>query len=67
MSKGPVVRVAVISENGMSSNSWRIWIDGSDVYIRCRDNFIQFKASLQWDDSERGPELDSYFGTKMSK
>jgi hypothetical protein len=57
MSKSPVVRIAVVSESGMSSNSWRIWVKDSDVYIRCRDNFSQFKASLhasgenrlQWD------------------
>jgi hypothetical protein len=43
---GPV-RFAIGSPNGLTSNSWRIWVTKhGDVYIACRDNFTEAKVSL---------------------
>jgi hypothetical protein len=40
-------RFAVGDPNGMTSNSWRVWVErGSEVYIACRDNFTDTKVSL---------------------
>ena len=39
-------RVAVGTPHGASSNSWKVWKRGLDVYVACRDNFQQLKASL---------------------
>jgi hypothetical protein len=40
------VRIAVGTPHGPSSNSWRLWLHGADIYFACRDNFREFKASL---------------------
>ena len=41
------VRFAVLHENGLSSNSWIVQADKSgEVYVICRDNFREVKASL---------------------
>lgn len=42
---GPV-RFAVGSPEGVTSNSWRCWVEKSGVYIACRDNFQDAKVSL---------------------
>lgn len=39
-------RFAVGPSNGLTSNSWRVWNSGQDVYIACRDNAREIKASL---------------------
>jgi len=39
-------RVAVGTPSGPSTNSWRIWVHGDDVYVKCRDHFREFKVSL---------------------
>jgi len=46
----PTLRFAIGDQDGLSSNSWRIWVkpDG-DVYIRCRDNYKELKVSLHGD------------------
>lgn len=31
---------------GASTNSWKVWVRGDDVYVACRDNFREFKVSL---------------------
>jgi hypothetical protein len=43
---GEEVRFAVGTPRGMSSNSWKLWTRGNDVYFACRDNFQEFKLSL---------------------
>ena len=44
--QGPL-RFAVYRQNGLTSNSWRVWIERQgDVYIACRDNFQGMKISL---------------------
>ena len=43
--KSPI-RFAVGTPEGISSNSWRAWVQGMDIYVSCRDNFRQFKVSL---------------------
>lgn len=40
------IRFAVGTPDGMSSNSWRVWVRGEDVYVSCRDNFKELKVSL---------------------
>lgn len=40
------LRVAVGTPTGPSTNSWRVWLHGNDVYVQCRDNFRELKASL---------------------
>lgn len=40
------VRFAVGSPNGTTSNTWRVWTNGDDVYLACRDNFKETKVSL---------------------
>lgn len=45
LTKSPC-RVAVGTPSGPSTNSWRIWVQGDDVYIKCRDNFRELKVSL---------------------
>jgi len=40
------VRVAVGTPTGPSTNSWRLWVQGDDIYVKCRDNFRELKASL---------------------
>lgn len=40
-------RFAVGDPNGMTSNSWRVWVERrSEIYIACRDNFTETKVSL---------------------
>jgi hypothetical protein len=39
-------RFAVGTPMGLSTNSWRAWVGGQDVYVKCRDNFNEVKASL---------------------
>lgn len=44
--QGPI-RFAVGSPDGVSSNSWRLWVGREgDVYLACRDNFQNMKVSL---------------------
>lgn len=43
---GEEVRFAVGTPHGMSSNSWKLWARGNDVYFACRDNFQEFKLSV---------------------
>ena len=44
--QGPL-RFAVCRQNGLSSNSWKVWVERQgDVYIACRDNFQGMKISL---------------------
>jgi hypothetical protein len=41
------VRFAIGDPNGLSSNSWRLWVEGAgDVYLLCRDNYREAKVSL---------------------
>jgi hypothetical protein len=40
------LRLAVGTPIGASSNSWKIWVRGGHVYVKCRDNFSEFKVSL---------------------
>jgi hypothetical protein len=42
---GPV-RFAVGPPDGVTSNSWKCWVEKSGVYIACRDNFQEAKVSL---------------------
>lgn len=45
--RNKAVRFAVGSPDGMTSNSWHMWIQKSgDVYIACRDSFKEVKVSL---------------------
>lgn len=43
--KSPL-RFAIGTPDGVSSNSWRLWVQGTDTYVSCRDNFREFKVSL---------------------
>lgn len=43
--EGPV-RFAVGPPDGLTSNSWRLWVKNGDVYLKCRDNFTETKVSL---------------------
>lgn len=45
LTKQPI-RIAVGTPDGVSGNSWRIWVQGMDTYVSCRDNFREFKVSL---------------------
>lgn len=40
------LRVAVGTPTGPSTNSWRVWVQGQDVYVKCRDNLREWKVSL---------------------
>jgi hypothetical protein len=40
------VRFAVGDPDGLTTNSWRVWNEGDDVYVACRDNARETKASL---------------------
>ena len=41
------IRFAICRRNGLSSNSWRVWVEKSgDVYIVCRDHLGGLKISL---------------------
>jgi hypothetical protein len=42
------LRFAVGDPAGISSNSWRVWVEDRDssVYIKCRDNYSEVKVSL---------------------
>lgn len=40
------IRFSVGTPNGASTNSWRFWARGNDVYLACRDNFREMKLSL---------------------
>lgn len=41
------VRFSVGDPNGMTSNSWRVWVERrSEIYIACRDSFTETKVSL---------------------
>ena len=45
--KDSVVRFAIGSPLGVSSNAWRVWASKhGDVYLTCRDNFREAKVSL---------------------
>ena len=40
------VRFAVGKPSGVSSNSWRAWVQREDTYVACRDSFREYKVSL---------------------
>ena len=40
------LRFAVMMPDGRTSNSWRVWTEGGDGYICCRDNMKEVKVSL---------------------
>jgi hypothetical protein len=40
------VRFAVGDPQGLTSNSWKVWKQHSDIYIACRDNAQDIKISL---------------------
>lgn len=40
------LRFAVGTPTGASTNSWKVWVHGDDVYVSCRDNFREIKVSL---------------------
>jgi hypothetical protein len=40
------MRFAVGTPRGFSSNSWKVWVKGNDVYVACRDTLKEFKVSL---------------------
>ena len=40
------LRLAIGTPAGPGTNSWRVWTQGEDVYVKCRDNFAELKASL---------------------
>lgn len=40
------LRFAVGVPTGTSTNSWKVWVRGNDVYVACRDNFRAVKVSL---------------------
>lgn len=40
------LRFAVGVPTGASTNSWKVWVRGDDVYVACRDNFREIKVSL---------------------
>lgn len=40
------IRFAIGTPMGPSTNSWRVWVQGRDIYVKCRDNFGEVKASL---------------------
>jgi hypothetical protein len=44
------IRIAVGTPDGVSSNSWRVWVRGLDIYVKCRDNFREIKISLHASD-----------------
>ena len=42
-----LIRFALCRQNGLSSNSWRVWVEKhGDVYIACRDHLGDIKISL---------------------
>ena len=43
--QGPV-RFAILTPDGRTSNSWRVWTESGDGYICCRDNMRDVKVSL---------------------
>jgi hypothetical protein len=46
LAKGPV-RFVIGSDASLSSNGWKIWLGPDDsVYVACRDNYQDLKASL---------------------
>lgn len=41
------IRFVVGRVDGLTSNSWRVWTGGDDtIYVACRDNYQELKASL---------------------
>ena len=43
--RGPI-SFAVLMPDGSTSNSWRVWTQGGDAYVCCRDNMTEIKVSL---------------------
>jgi hypothetical protein len=43
--QGPI-RFCVGYPDGLTSNSWRFWVEKSGIYIACRDSFQEAKVSL---------------------
>ncbi|MDB4883276.1 MAG: hypothetical protein JWL95_2042 [Gemmatimonadetes bacterium] len=39
-------RFAIGTPNGLSTNSWKVWVQRNDAYVACRDNFKEIKVSL---------------------
>ena len=40
------IRFAVVMRNGLTSHSWRVFTNGSDAYIACRETMKEVKVSL---------------------
>lgn len=40
------LRFAVGVPTGASTNSWKVWVRGDNVYVACRDSFREIKVSL---------------------
>ena len=40
------ISFAVVMPDGTTSNSWRVWTQGGDAYVCCRDNMTEIKVSL---------------------
>jgi hypothetical protein len=40
------IRFAVGTPHGPSTNSWKLWVHGEDIYVACRDSISEFKVSL---------------------
>ncbi|MDE2640024.1 MAG: hypothetical protein OXI03_05510 [Chloroflexota bacterium] len=40
------IKFAVNMPDGSTSNAWRVWTQGGDAYICCRDNMKEIKVSL---------------------
>lgn len=58
MSRDRAVRVAVVSADGRTSGTWRIWVSGEDIYVAPRHDAGLHKASLhphgwRWAHTER--------------
>ena len=40
------VRFSIMRSNGLSSNAWRVWVEGGNGYINSRDHLRDLKVSL---------------------
>lgn len=40
------LRFTVGTPTGASTNSWKVWVRGDNIYVACRDNFREIKVSL---------------------
>ena len=63
---GPI-RFAVGSPDGVTSNSWKFWVEKSGVYLKCRDNFQIAKVSLHTGTEGRNPRWRMGFEDYVAK